>query len=471
MRIAFVSANRESMPDPVVPLGLLCVMEATPQEHQRLLIDLFWQRDPTAYLGDELQRFAPTLVAVGLRNLQNSDYSGSRDNIAYYNALMRCIRQSTPAPVVLGGGGFSVAPRALMKSLGADFGIAGEGELAFLQLLCEIERGAVDYSSVGGLLWHKDGALVQNPAQASFASLDQLKAPHRSQVDPRYYTDVGVESVQSKRGCALACDYCTYPTIEGHAVRTRAPNLVVDELFACKEEHPTLNHFFIVDSVFNIPPRHAKAVCREMLARGFATPWTCYANPLGFDSELAELMAKSGCAGMEIGSDSGCDEVLTRLCKGFGTKQIEHMHQLCTDYGLRDCHTFVLGTRGETLAQVQQSLDFLQRLDPFAAIVMVWTDDDEAFDAKLATARRRLRDSIAQLIRERARDKPRWIVPSLQQNFDARLFRLLRRRGLAGPLWQHLGATDNSEAARFTKLGGAANGAPRRASPELWRGS
>jgi radical SAM superfamily enzyme YgiQ (UPF0313 family) len=37
--------------------------------------------------------------------------------------------------LVLGGGGFSVIPRDLMETLGADYGIAGEGERAFARLL------------------------------------------------------------------------------------------------------------------------------------------------------------------------------------------------------------------------------------------------------------------------------------------------------------------------------------------------
>jgi radical SAM superfamily enzyme YgiQ (UPF0313 family) len=438
MRIAFVSANRESLPDPVIPLGLLYLVRVTPPEHERCLIDLCFEPDPHGHLARELAAFQPDLVAVGLRNIQNSDYSGTADNVDYYAALMKTVRETTSAPVVIGGGGFTVLPRGLMERLRPEYGIAGEAEVAFAQLLRALPGGVTDLARVGGLLWWRRGALVVNPPQPTFQDLDALGAPERGLVDPRHYREVGIEPVQTKRGCALRCDYCTYPAIEGRTVRARAPRLVVDELLGCLRQHPELEHFFFVDAVFNHPPRHAKAVCREMVARGLSTPWTCYANPAGFDAELAALMAEARCAGLEVGADSGCDEVLRALDKGFDTRSIRAMSELCREHGLRDCHTFLLGTRTETLDQVRRTLDFVHDLEPFAAILMLWTDDDEALDPALRAERAAFRAQISALLHEAGPDHPRWIIPSLAVNFDPRLMRALRRQGLRGPLWQHL---------------------------------
>ncbi|MBW2256281.1 MAG: hypothetical protein JRI25_17025 [Deltaproteobacteria bacterium] len=70
--------------------------------------------------------------------------------------------------------------------------------------------------------------------------------------------------------------------------------------------------------------------------------------------------------------------------------------------------------------------------------MMIWQDEAEARDPSLAHHRRALREGIEALLRERAGDNPRWIVPPLEINFDARLFAVLRKLGLKGPLWQHL---------------------------------
>ncbi len=443
MRIAFVSANRENLPDAVIPLGLLYVMANTPPEHDKVLWDLCFEDDPHAALAARLQAWQPDLVAVGMRNVQSNDYSGCSDNLKYYRQLFDTIRRHSAAPVVLGGGGFSVMPEPLMHHLQPDFGIAGEGELAFARLLEALTRGDGNFAQVPNLyrLRHApDGSeqVTRTPPAAQFLDLDALAVPDRSLVDPRHYAHYGIDSVQTKRGCALQCDYCTYPTIEGNVTRRRGPARVVEEMVEARRLQPGIRHVFIVDSVFNLPPSHAKAVCRELIDRGWEVPWTAYANPIAFDAELAGLMVAAGCKGVEVGSDSGVDTVLARLKKGFTTAAIRRMHDTCARAGLPDCHTFILGTPGESLADVAETLDFCRELDPVAAILMTWVDDYEALDPVLAASRRVLRDAVQDVLRGKQREFPRWIFPQLGVNFDPQLFAFLRRRGLAGPLWQSI---------------------------------
>ena len=176
-----------------------------------------------------------------------------------------------------------------------------------------------------------------------------------------------------------------------------------------------------------------------MIKRDWNVPWTCYANPIGFDRELAQLMAQAGCAGIEVGTDSGSERVLREQKKGFSTSDVVELHQLCVEAGLKDCHTMVLGLDGETEDTIRESLDFLHRLDPFAAILMVYMDEQEGLDPTRAARRAVLREQAGDLIREACAHHPRWTAPQLGIRFGERLFRLLRKMGKRGPLWQQLG--------------------------------
>ena len=109
---------------------------------------------------------------------------------------------------------------------------------------------------------------------------------------------------------------------------------------------------------------------------------------------------------------------------------------MAAEAGLKDCQTFILGTRGETLDHVRRTLDFVVDLDPFAAILMVWIDDYEALDAALALERRRLREEIFAVLREGKHEFPRWIIPPLGVNHEPPL-PPPAPRGIRGPLWQH----------------------------------
>ncbi len=452
MKVAFVSGNREQLPDAAIPFGLLYVMANTPERHQRILVDLCFEETASDALRRELSGFQPDVVALGMRNIQNGSYSGVSGTIGYYAELIECIRETTDAPVVMGGSGFSVMPRALMRRLRPDYGISGEAEQAFPALLDALETGG-GFEKIGSLHRLEQGEVASNPPRAGFLDLDGVRVPDRRGVDDRYYERYGIESLQTKRGCPLRCDYCTYPTIEGRVGRVRDPGAIVDELCAIVLQRPETKHVFVVDSVFNLPKGHAKAVCREMIERAPQVPWTCYANPLGFDRELASLMAQAGCAGMEVGADSGSDEVLERLRKGFTTARIREFHALAEEAGVPDCHTFILGTPGETFDDVLRTLDFIVDLDPFSANLMVWVDDAEAVDPELAQQRRQLREATLALLEEHKSDFPWWSIPPLGVNYDPKLFDVLRRRGFHGPLWQCI---------RGLKSGGRSRSRPKQ---------
>lgn len=438
MRVAFVAANREILPDAVIPFGLLNVMSAIPEHHERWLVDVGFEDDPLEYIRAELKRPAD-LVAIGLRNIQNNDYDGIRDNLGWYEKLIAAIRETTDAPIVLGGGGFSVMPEGMMRRLRPDFGISGEGEQPLPMLMEAIESG-VGFDKVPNLFWWNGEELEHRGHVKAFVDMNAAPIVDRSWVKDRYYEEHGIDSVQTKRGCNLRCDYCTYPIVEGRVSRRRDPKLVADEFESVQEQHPNVKHIFIVDSVFNLPPNHAKAVCRELIARNNKLPWTAYANPLRFDDELAELMVAAGCAGVEVGTDSGCDEVLFRLKKGFDTNRVRQLRASCERAGLPDCHNFILGTPGETLDDVKRTLDFIVDIDPFSALLVCWVDDLEALDPELRVVRQKLREDVHQVLLDHRDLYPRWIMPALGVNFSTRLFRALRNSGLHGPLWQYADA-------------------------------
>ncbi len=66
MKVAFVSGNREKLPDAVIPLGLPYVMASTPGCHEKALLDLCFEEDPE----DALLGHPPEVgLAVRLREL------------------------------------------------------------------------------------------------------------------------------------------------------------------------------------------------------------------------------------------------------------------------------------------------------------------------------------------------------------------------------------------------------------------
>lgn len=272
-------------------------------------------------------------------------------------------------------------------------------------------------------------------------SLDDLLMPARDLVDPRYFEVEGTDNVQTKRGCAFQCTYCDYPDLEGRKVRVRSPGAVAEEMLACSRA-PNVSHVFIVDSVFNVPRSHALAICDELIARGSPIPWVCYVSPASLDEEVIERMAKAGCIGAEVGTDTGSERVRARLNKPFSLDQVRRVRAAFKEHGIADCHTFVLGAEEETVEEAKRTLAFVEELDPDVAVFVVFMEDRE----EKAVGRAAHREALLALLAEEAPRRPGWVVPELGVRFGPKVARLIRRERMRGPSWVHL--AQNRRAAR-----------------------
>lgn len=438
MKIALISANREMMPEPVSPLGLLYILAAVEKDHCTKLFDLCFLTSPIKELSEQLEGFKPDVIAIGFRNIQNRDYTDIESNLIFYKNLIDSLRQSFNIPIVIGGSGFSVLPRKMMNYLQPDFGISGEGEAKFQELIRCLDESDDKYREIPNLYYFDGDELIFNTGNSFNLNLNTF-IPIKDKLASDYYNFTGTDSIQTKRGCPFECTYCTYPLIEGSTYRLRDPENVVNEMLQVRDSNENVDHFFIVDSVFNHPINHAKSICREMIKRKVQIEWSCYINPKGFDEELARLMKESNCRGIEIGTDSGNDQVLKSLKKGFLTKDVKRTHEICKKYEIKDCHTFVLGTEGESIADVEKTLDFIEDLNPFAAILMIWTEYNDALELDQSPQRDALNNDIIELLKIRHQNNPSWIIPALEVNFNERLFNFLRKRKVRGPLWEDMG--------------------------------
>jgi biotin synthase-like enzyme len=194
---------------------------------------------------------------------------------------------------------------------------------------------------------------------------------------------------------------------------------------------PGVSHLFFVDSVFNVPHAHAMGVCDALVATGTPMRWVCYLSPFGFDDALARRMARAGCVGVEVGADAGSDAGLARLRKPFSLADIRRSHELCTEHGIRDCHTFVLGVGEETVDDVRRTLEFVDELAPDVAVFVVFVEDRE----ERSIARARHREAILRLLAAEAPRRPGWVVPELSIRFGAKLARVAQRMRFRGPSW------------------------------------
>jgi radical SAM superfamily enzyme YgiQ (UPF0313 family) len=369
MKVLLVATNRERSPYPVAPLGALCVVAAgRAAGHEVDFLDLGLENSPHDMLRKALRKDKYQAVAFGIRNLDNCWAFAPRLYFDEVSGFAKTVRSCFEGPLILGGTGFSVAPRGWMRRLQPTCGVMGEGERVFPEVLSRLEAGR-SLEGIEGVLTPTEKAGSDGEASAPvIAQLSELPLPaHDLCGYSRYLRRGGFVGVQTKRGCPLGCVYCIYPQLEGKRYRLRPPEAIVEEI-AKVAARLNGGHFFFVDSVFNDPRGHALAVCAALERKRLPVRWTAFCNPLGFDADMARAMAHAGCSGVEFGLDVATPKMLEALGKPFGQEEIRIALKAAHDAGLPFVNYMLFGGPGETWADVQETQTFLNDCAPASAV-------------------------------------------------------------------------------------------------------
>jgi len=361
MDVALVNTNR--IRPPIGPIGLDYVAEAlNGAGHHVEILDLCWAHDWGSAIGDFFDERSFDLVGMTLRNTDDCAFTSRQSFLAEFAAMADTVRRYTDAPVVAGGVGFSVMPTHVLERCKADAGFRGDGEFGLVQL-AESMEGKRRPQEVANLIWRDQDRWHNNGP--SMPPLTELPPMGRSWVDNRrYFHEGGQAGIETKRGCSGHCIYCADPIAKGKTVRARPPGAVVHEIERLLEQG--IDHIHTCDSEFNLPRDHATEVCEEMIRRnlGGRLRWYAYCTPLGFSPELAKLMARAGCAGINFGVDNGDEDMLRRLRRGFSPEAILNAARSCQEAGIVVMLDLLLGAPGETRESITATVELMKQAAP-----------------------------------------------------------------------------------------------------------
>lgn len=451
MKLLLVALNRETHPYPVQPIGMTYIAAAARLAgHEVAVLDTNLREDPLADFDQMIETYAPEVIGLSLRNIDNCAFPRLEFYLPWAREVVDRCRRASSARLLIGGSGFSVMPKEILEYLDLEIGVLGEGEKSVCELLEAWQRGVAP-DHVEGLARRTPKGYRETPA-APLAFRDQVFLPARDFLDmPSYLRSGSLTAVQTKRGCALRCIYCTYPLIEGRTLRMRPIAHVGEELEHLQREYGVEEVFF-TDNVFNNPVEQSVDVCREIIRRGLKLSWTGFFNPAFMNEELAEWSARSGCAGVEFGTEGGSATSLRVLRKGFTVETLVRSHRIAQAAGLKTCHYLIVGSPGETPEIIREGLDLISSLDPTAVLVStgirIYPKTEMAEMAKREgydTANLLLpqfyfppfmREDPAGMIADLAKAYPRFRFEGFHPRPTIELLEALRRRGHRGPTWR-----------------------------------
>jgi radical SAM superfamily enzyme YgiQ (UPF0313 family) len=362
MRILFVSTNRLRTMMPPMPLGLASVIaQIDESRHELQVLDLMFEEQPEAELQARISSFDPDLIAISIRNLDNQSFLHTEFLLPQEKEFVERCRERSAATMVVGGPAFTVTPVAIFEYLAPDFGIVGEGEIAFRELVDRIDAGT-DWRDIPGLVWRGSEGVVVNPPK-NVEDLDSLRPPRRELFDgQRYAAEGGAANIVIKQGCSFNCLYCDSPHTLGRHWRMKSPEKVAEELVAMQELGAKVS--FFTDAIFNYPVDHAREVCRAIIRRRLDIRWLASVHPGFLDRELMELMRDAGCAAVSLGCDSCSERMLRVLRKGFTVEQLRKAAELLEEVEFKYILSLLVGAPGEDRQTVEESVKFLSQRSP-----------------------------------------------------------------------------------------------------------
>lgn len=360
MKVLLVNSNRYKLTLLTMPYGLCCVAATLENAgHKVQVLDLCFSKNCKREIQETLRRFQPDFVGIGIRNID----SAAPHKILFLldqvkSDVIEPMKDGFSGPIVIGGAAVGINGVEMLSFFDLEFAIRGDGENSMVEFIDRMEKN-LTLNGLKGLIWRKNGKIIEdNPPYRveDLNSLPEVKI-HRY-IDIKSYTKYRIPiPIQTKRGCSLTCSYCTYNSIEGRDVRLKDPHLVADEIESIVQE-TGVHSFEFVDSVFNIPLEHCKAVLRAINSRNLRLNLnTIGINPGAIDEEFVDLLEKSNLKEFHISVESGSDIILRNLGKNFKKSDLTNVSQLLYNRGYFVLWDLLTGAPGETKQTLKETFE------------------------------------------------------------------------------------------------------------------
>jgi radical SAM superfamily enzyme YgiQ (UPF0313 family) len=257
----------------------------------------------------------------------------------------------------------------ILEKSSAGLCIYGECELEIDKVISGEEKRGTAYMEAGGFRMEAN-LLVED--------LDALPLPARSLLDNGRYRYVllggNTTVMQTSRGCPFPCAYyCAYPLVQGRKWRYRSPGHVLREIEEIVNNHGIRSILFR-DATFTMDKDRTHAICDLIIAGKFGIKWWCETRVDRLDEPLMRKMKAAGCAGINIGVESGDTEVMETQAKiGMTFDKLKAVRDAARTLGLRLHFLLMVGLPRESKKSIYETYKLMTALKPETIGVTILT--------------------------------------------------------------------------------------------------
>lgn len=315
------------------------------------------------YILQKINEHNPDLVGI----------SAVTDDFGWGLKWAKRIKETLNIPIVFGNTHSTFHPEECLKHDCVDFIIRGEGEITLLELVSALE-GKLAFSDVQGLGYKDNGVIKINPMRPLIDDLDILPFPDKDlYYNEMPYLNFGYTTMTG-RGCPYRCTFCDNNTsIKLYKdevkqtqkwARRHSPQYVVDEILWAVKKY-NIKHVRFNDEDFSYDRNWLREFC-PLYKEKVGIPYFAWVYPNTIDEEMAKLLAESGCDAVEMGIQSGAEnlrkEILHRRTKD---TQIQTAMKALRKYKIRTTVDIIIGIPTETKEDLDATVRLLSEGNPW----------------------------------------------------------------------------------------------------------
>ena len=268
-------------------------------------------------------------------------------------SIAEITKSIAPTKIVVGGAEVTTLEKEILAKIPLiDYGVIGEGELTFYELLTCLKNNG-DIAKVRGLIYRdEDNYICKNSPREFVKNLDLLPYPDRTlfQYPYNYHSMIGT------RGCPFKCTFCNSAANWQYKYRRRSPSTIAEEIKYILDIYGREKYFTFNDDVFNLKKDWVVAVCKEL--EPLSISWWIRGLRADLITEvIADSLAASGCFGVACGVESANNNALKAMNKATTIEKIMQGVEILKARGISVLGQFIIGNHGDTLATVQESIE------------------------------------------------------------------------------------------------------------------
>jgi len=335
--------------------------------------------------GVDVILFDADAMQLGMENSVDSvlsiapDYvgvTGMTATMDLVGTFLSEVKKRNPCIVTfLGGPHVSALPRRTLEDYpDVDVGIIGEGDESIAELM-NVMTSAGDISSVRGIVFRKNGVIVETGTRSPIKDLGTLPPLAWHLLDFSMYRSYGwnrwvsgyrepLGVVFTGRGCCGRCNFCASHCVFGQGLRFYPIQRIKDEIDLLVNQYK-IKVLYFQDDTFTANRKIVNELCDFLIERGYHRHVEIMVSSRVDTIHGATLkrMREAGVRWICFGVESGNQHILDKMGKNITIKQIREAFSLSNAAGLCVAGNFMIGHLEETRNTAMDTINLACELE------------------------------------------------------------------------------------------------------------